>query len=109
MQFKAFISYRHSENGRRHAVALETALKRYAKPILARPMSIFRDEKHMTPDINLPKLIQDGLAKSEFLIFLAEKPSAESKWCIEELEYWCNPTKLNRIDNLIIVLIQDEI
>ncbi|GEM_PF-2897987 len=40
MEYKAFISYRHSENGRRHAVALETALKRYAKPTLARPMKI---------------------------------------------------------------------
>ena len=27
MKYKAFLSYKHSENGRRHAVALETALK----------------------------------------------------------------------------------
>lgn len=85
MKYKAFISYRHSENGRRHAVALETALKRYAKPTLARPMKIFRDEKHFKPDISLPKLIRDGLENSEYLIFLAEKPSAESPWCGEEL------------------------
>ncbi len=109
MKYKAFISYRHSENGRRHAIALETALKRYAKPTLARPMKIFRDEKHMKPDISLPKLIQDGLGNSEYLIFLAEKASADSQWCGEELEYWCNPEKLNRTENLIIILIDDDI
>ena len=109
MKYKAFISYRHSENGRRHAVALETALKRYAKPTLARPMKIFRDEKHMKPDISLPKLIREGLENSEYLIYLAEKASAESQWCNEELEYWCNPQQLNRTDRLIIVLIDDDI
>jgi len=90
-------------------VALETALKRYAKPTLARPMKIFRDEKHMKPDISLPKLIREGLENSEYLIYLAEKASAESQWCNEELEYWCNPQQLNRTDRLIIVLIDDDI
>lgn len=107
MKYKAFISYRHTENGRRHAVALETALKRYAKPTLSRPMKIFRDEKHMKPDISLPKLIRDGLKDSEYLIFLAEKDSAESQWCGEELEMWCG--ELNRTDRLIIVLIDNDI
>lgn len=107
MKYKAFISYKHSENGRRHAVALETALKRYAKPTLARPMKIFRDEKHMKPDISLPKLIRDGLENSEYLIFLAEKASAESQWCGEELEMWCG--ELKRTQNLLIVLIDNDI
>lgn len=106
-KYRAFISYKHSENGRRHAVALETALKRYAKPTLARPMPIFRDEKHMKPGISLPKLIQDGLRNSEYLIFLAEKQSADSQWCGEELEFWCG--ELRRSENLIILQIDDEI
>jgi hypothetical protein len=88
---------------------LKTALKRYAKPTLARPMKIFRDEKHMKPDLSLPKLIRNGLDNSEFLIFLAEKASANSQWCGEELEYWCNPKMLNRKENLIIILIDDDI
>ncbi|MCE7921590.1 MAG: TIR domain-containing protein [Haliscomenobacteraceae bacterium CHB4] len=106
-KYRAFISYRHSENGRHHAVALETALKRYAKPTFARPMSIFRDEKHMRPDISLPKLIREGLENSEYLILLAERASAESQWCGEELEYWCGA--LQRTDRLIIVLVDDDI
>ena len=107
MKFKAFISYKHSENGRRHAISLETALKRYAKPTLARPMKIFRDEKHMKPDINLSKMVLSGLENSEYLIFLAERAAAESQWCQQELEYWCG--HLKRTDKLIIALIEDDI
>jgi formylglycine-generating enzyme required for sulfatase activity len=107
MKYKAFISYKHSENGRRHAQALETALKRYAKPTLSRPMRIFRDEKHMKPDISLPRLIREGLDNSEYLIFLAERSSASSPWCCEELAYWCG--ELQRSERLIIVLVDDEI
>lgn len=108
MKYKAFISYRHSENGRRHALALELALKRYAKPSLAFPMKIFRDEKHMKPG-SLSEQVREGLENSEYLIFLAEKASADSEWCGEELEYWCNAKNLNRKQNLIIILIGDEI
>lgn len=104
-KYKAFISYRHSDEGRRHAVALETALKRFAKPRFVRPMKIFRDEKHMKPDINLPRQISEGLANSEYLIFLADPSAAMSQWCRQELETWCNPQKLGRVEKLIIVLI----
>lgn len=104
-KYKAFISYKHSELGRSHAVALETGLKRYAKPLFQRPMSIFRDEKHMVPSNELSKLITDGLEQSEYLIFLAEKQAAESIWCRQELEYWCET--LGRKDQLIIIHIAD--
>lgn len=106
MKYKAFISYRHSTGGH-HARALETALKRYAKPILSRPVKIFRDEKHLTPGGGLKKSIDEGLKNSEYLIFLAERASANSAWCQKELEDWCNPAMLNRSGYLIIVLIDD--
>lgn len=70
-------------------------------------MKIFRDEKHMKPDISLPKLIREGLEQSEYLIFLAEKAAAESSWCGQELEIWCG--ELQRTDRLLICLINDEI
>ncbi len=108
MKYKAFISYRHLSGGRQ-AVALETALKRYAKPTLARPMKIFRDEKHLAPGGDLKKSIDEGLRNSEYLIFLAEKAAAESPWCQKELEDWCRPDLLNRAECLIIVLIDDHI
>ncbi|MEO1624935.1 MAG: hypothetical protein AAFV25_07240 [Bacteroidota bacterium] len=106
-KYKAFISYKHSEISRTHAIALETALKRYAKPLFSRPMKIFRDEKHMVPDSDLSKLITDGLEQSEFLFFLAEKGSATSTWCQDELEYWCGTLK--RVNNMIIVFVEDDI
>jgi len=105
--YQAFITYKHSVKSTGHAVSLETALKRYAKPTLARPIKIFRDEKHAKPGIDLPKLIKDGLDNSEYLIFLAEKKAALSSWCLKELEYWCNI--LGRTEQLIIVLIDDDI
>ena len=104
---KAFISYKHSERGRMHAIALEKGLKSYAKPLLKPPVSIFRDEKHMVPDKDLPGLIEKGLDQSEFLIFLADQDSAASTWCQDELTYWCE--KLGRADNLIIVHIGGDI
>ncbi len=106
-KYKAFISYKHSELGRRHAIALETGLKRYAKPLLQRPIKIFRDEKHMVPDNDLSSLITNGLDQSEFMIFIAEKGAANSPWCQNELEYWCGD--LNRKDKLIIVHAADDL
>jgi len=41
------------------------------------------------------------------LIFVAEKGAAESKWCGDELEYWCGT--LGRIDHLIILHVSDSI
>lgn len=108
MSYKAFISYRHS-SGRHQAESLESALKQYAKPTFRRPLKIFRDEKHLAPGGDLKKSIENGLKNSEYLIFLAEKSSADSTWCQKELEEWCNPASLNRAHHLIIVLIDDEI
>jgi formylglycine-generating enzyme required for sulfatase activity len=61
----------------------------------------------MKPDISLPRLIREGLDNSEYLIFLAERSSAGSPWCCEELAYWCG--ELQRSERLIIVLVDDEI
>lgn len=107
MNYKAFISYKHSIHGSSHAIALEKALKTYAKPLLSPPMRIFRDEKHAVPDLDLPRLIEKGLTDSEFLIFLADKDAADSTWCQNELRYWCDVLK--RRDRLIIVHIGHEI
>ena len=106
MKYKAFISYKHS-TGRPHAESLEKALKNYAKPLLASPIKIFRDEKHLVPGDGLSQLIKDGLEQSEYLLFLAEKQAAASNWCQDELEYWCHTLK--RTDKLIIVHIGDRI
>lgn len=107
LKYKAFISYRHSAIGREHAKSLELALKKYAKPTLKPPIKIFRDEQHMVPGNDLSKLIKDGLKNSEYLIFIAEKESSDSKWCQDELEYWCQDLKKSK--NLIIVRVKNTI
>ena len=107
MKYQAFISYRHSEFSRHRAEALEKALKSYARPLWRRPARLFRDEKYMTPDNDLPALIRSGLEHSAYLLFLAEEASANSPWCQDELHYWCN--ELGRVDRLIIVYLKDDI
>ena len=104
--FKAFISYKHSVSTN-FALRLEQALKVYAKPLLARPIRIFRDEKHFAPGIDLPKLIVNALNVSEFLILLASPEAANSVWVCDELVHWC--AGLKQTKNLIIVLVEGEI
>lgn len=107
MKYKAFISYRHSDFSRPHAEALESALKRYAKPLLKQPLSIFRDERVLRPGDDLPSEIKNGLEQSEFLIYLATAEAARSKWIADELRTWCG--ELGRRDKLIIVHLNDKI
>jgi hypothetical protein len=105
-RYSAFISYKH-ETSTGFAAQLESALKSYAKPYLQRPIRVFRDERHLTPGINLPKLIEDALDASEYMILLASPEAAQSTWVHDELDRWCK--HLRRADQLIIVLVSGEI
>lgn len=105
-QYKAFISYKHATS-RAFAAAFELELKRYAKPLFARPFRVFRDEKHLTPGIDLSKLIADALNASEFLILLASREATSSVWVRDELLHWCG--ELGRTENLLIVLTEGTI
>nr|VFK35082.1 MAG: TIR domain-containing protein [Candidatus Kentron sp. LPFa] len=105
-RFTAFISYKHvSSTG--FATQLERALKGYAKPLLARPRRIFRDEKHIAPGIDLPRLIEEALESSEFLSLLASPESARSPWVQDELDLWCRVLK--RQERLIVILLDGDI
>lgn len=105
-KYKAFISYRHDRT-KPFAARLELALKRYAKPLFAPPFKIFRDENHLVPGNDLPSLIYDALADSEYFILLASPESAKSPWVQDEIEYWCGD--LNCADSLVIVLLDGDI
>ena len=104
--YKAFISYKHGASGH-FAADLELALKEYAKPLLAPPIRIFRDEKYIVPDINLPKLITDALDASEYLLLLASPDAARSPWVHAELQHWCGDLK--RTKELIVILLEGRI
>jgi WD40 repeat protein len=105
-RYSAFISYKHGASSD-FARALELALKNYAKPILARPARVFRDERHFAPGPSLPRMISSALKASEYLILLATPTSARSDWVIGELKEWC--LDLGRADRLIIVLLEGSI
>ena len=104
--YVAFISYKHAVNTA-FAESLEKALKAYAKPMLARPIRVFRDEKHLVPGNDLPKLIADALDNSDFLVLIASPEAAQSPWVHDEVQRWCGV--LRRSDRLIVVLVSGEI
>ncbi|MCP5103701.1 MAG: TIR domain-containing protein [bacterium] len=108
MKYQAFISYKHSGFSRPKVIAVENALKKYArfwwKP---RSIKIFRDEKEMTPGSNLGASINNALENSEYLIYFASREAAQSEWVQKELLKWCG--ELNRSDKLIIIQIADTI
>jgi hypothetical protein len=106
LDYKAFISYKHNVSDT-FTRRLEQALKSYAKPTFALPIRIFRDEKHLTPGVDLPQLIIHALDASEFLILLASREAARSPWVAVEIDHWCG--QLKRTANLIVILVDGEI
>ncbi len=108
MKYQAFISYKHSDFSREKAIAVEKALKKYAKPWWKpHSIKIFRDEKEMTPGSDLGASINNALENSEYMIYFASKEASESEWVQKELLKWCG--ELERADKLIIIQIADHI
>jgi hypothetical protein len=108
MKYQAFISYKHSDISRKRAIAVEKALKKYAKPWWKPTnIKIFRDEKEMQPGDNLGASINYALENSEFLLYFASKEAAQSEWVQKELLKWCG--ELQRTDKLIIIHVADNI
>ncbi|MFC2146077.1 TIR domain-containing protein [Acidobacteriota bacterium] len=106
MKYKAFISYKHGDCTKQ-ANVLQRALKKYAKPLFAKPIKIFWDEEYIVPVVDLPVTIKRALDESEYLIYFASKKAAQSSWVQDEIKYWCE--SLQRKDRLIIVHIKDDI
>ena len=106
-KYDAFISYKHSGTSRRVAIALEKALKRYARPLFAYPRRIFRDEQILRPGDDLSEGIKTALRNSEYLLYIATKEGAQSEWVRRELIYWCSDLK--RSDRLIVIHAEDSI
>jgi hypothetical protein len=104
--YAAFISYKHAQ----HSLLVTkfiSALKNYAKPLFTRPIKIFRDEDHLIPGLDLPQLIREKLASSEFLILLATPGAALSPWVHDELKIWCGDLK--RAEKIVIVILDGTI
>ena len=98
--YRIFISYHHRSSGKA-ALALERALRRYAKPLFRPPMRVFRDEGQIAAGQSLKETIKSALEKSEYLVYIATREAADSPYVSEELDIWCR--LLERQDRLIIV------
>jgi len=110
-QFKydAFISYKHSDHDKAVAAKLQKMLESYKPPKSVckdfKQWHVFRDETELPTSSNLSGDIKDALEKSRFLIVVCSKETKESRWCMEEIEYF---KKLHKgSNNNIITLIDD--
>ena len=86
--YRIFISYHHRSSGKA-ALALEKALRRYAKPLFRPPMRVFRDEGQIAAGQSLKETIKSALDQSEYLVYIATREAADSPYVSEELDIWC--------------------
>ena len=84
----AFLSYKHGTDERLAAV-LQAAVQRMAVPWYRRSSTrIFLDRSDLSADPRLWSTLQDVLAESNFLIFLACPAAASSEWVGREIDWW---------------------
>ncbi|VTQ01512.1 toll/interleukin-1 receptor domain-containing protein [Sphingobacterium daejeonense] len=117
-KYKAFISYSHSDNqgeGRKWADWLHHALETYEIPedligkknaageeIPRQIYPVFQDEKELSASSSLSGSLTSALDRSEFLIYLSSPKSARSTYVRDELKYFKQTGKSQKIIALII-------
>ena len=93
-KYNAFISYRHISPDKDIADKLQKKLESYKPPkslFIGKSfggLRIFRDETELPTSSNLSNDIKSALENSEFLIVICSKTTQESRWCMEEIEYF---------------------
>lgn len=120
-EYQAFISYRHMDNeeeGRQWASWLHLALETYevpaeladetnelGQPIPERIYPVFRDEEDLPADADLANAIRSAVERSQCLIALCSPRSAQSKYVAEEIAYF---KQLGRENRILAVIIEGE-
>jgi hypothetical protein len=95
--YKAFISYSHSADSAL-AQALQTALERFAKPwYQKRTFRVFRDTANLSIAPELWPEIEKALAESDYLLLMAARGAAKSKWVTKEVTYWREKKDLSKL------------
>lgn len=93
-KYNAFISYRHTSPDKNIADKLQKKLENYKPP---RSLSdgkrsgglrIFRDETELPTSSDLSNDIKTALEESKYLIVICSKTTGDSRWCMEEIEYF---------------------
>ena len=112
MQYKAFISYRHTSPDQDIAKKLHTQIETYGIPAslkkslgISKMGRVFRDQEELPLSSNLGDDIHQALDNSEWLICICSPRYLESKWCLEELRYFLS---LGRRDRVLTILAEGE-
>ena len=86
--YDAFISYSHLKD-KPLAARLQSVIQTLGKPwYKRRSLRVFRDDTSLSATPHLWPSIEAALGQSRFLILLASREAAESKWVSKEVEYW---------------------
>jgi hypothetical protein len=100
-QYDAFISYSHAKD-KPVAAALQAVVQTLGKPwYRRRALRVFRDDTSLSATPGLWPSIEQALAQSRFLIFLASPEAAASQWVGKEVAYWL---EYKGADTLLIAL-----
>jgi tetratricopeptide (TPR) repeat protein len=86
--YDAFVSYSHAKD-KPVAAALQAVVQTLGKPwYRRRALRVFRDDTSLSATPGLWPSIEQALAQSRFLIFLASPEAAASQWVGKEVAYW---------------------
>ena len=101
MKYDGFISYSHSTDARL-AIAIQTALHRFAKPwYRLRALRLYRDQTNTPAVGSLWDEIEKALRDSRYLILIASPAAAQRPWVVDEVNWWIRNRSM---DNLLVVL-----
>jgi WD40 repeat protein len=117
-RYAVFLSYRHADNkesGRQWATWLHHLLEGYEVPedlagakngkgdlIPATLYPVFRDEEELPADADLTKNIRRALENSDLLVVLCSPRAVESRFVADEIRYFKELGKSNRILAMMI-------
>ena len=111
-RYKAFISYRHMSPDQDIARKLHKLIETYGIPsYLKKSLGIqkmgrvFRDQEELPLSSDLGHDIHEALDESEWFICICSPRYLESKWCMEELNYFIN---IGRRDHVLAILVEGE-
>jgi hypothetical protein len=94
MRYDAFISYRHLPFDKAVAERLQKLLENFKPPKSGsykntnKISRIFRDESELPTSSDLGEDIRTAIEQSRYLIVICSSKLKESKWCMQEIEYF---------------------
>jgi WD40 repeat protein len=120
-RYAVFLSYRHSDNkeqGRQWATWLHQVLEGYeiptdlvgsenskGDPIPASLYPVFRDEEELPADADLTRNIRHALENTELLVVLCSPRAVESRFVADEIRYF---KELGKADRILALMIDGE-